>query len=90
MDIGKAPLEGAGYSPGMFLLAEGTNTPDPIVLHQANQETFVVDDSSLTPLPEENKPWESTSYKWLGLALVCAILITPFLWKFKTKFFSEK
>ncbi len=90
IDIGKATLEGAGYTPSMFLLADGTNTPDPIVLHQANQKTFIVDDSGLTPLPEENKPWESTSYKWLGLALVCAILITPFLWKFKTKFFSEK
>ncbi len=90
LDIGKATLEGAGYSPSMFLLADGTNTPSPIVLHQAKGETFLVDDSGLTPLPEENRPWESTSYKWLGLALVCAILLTPFLWKFKTKFLEKK
>ncbi|MCK9315017.1 MAG: hypothetical protein M0Q48_02590 [Verrucomicrobia bacterium] len=80
IDIGKATLEGAGYTPSMFLLAEGTNTPDPIVLHQANQETFVVDDSSLTPLPEENKPWEFSSYSWMEIAAVCAILIILFIW----------
>ncbi len=80
MDIGKAPLEGAGYSPGMFLLADGTNTPDPIVLYQANQKTFIVDDSGLTPQPEENKPWEPASSRWLGVTVVCAILIILFLW----------
>lgn len=89
MDIGKAPLEGAGYSPGMFLLADGTNTPDPIVLHQSNQKTFIVDDSGLTPLPEENKPWEPASSRWLEIAAVCAVLIILFIWISRKTFLKK-
>lgn len=73
-----------GYDPGMFLKIEGTNTPQPKLLVETNNNILIMTEKGLVPIGSEHE--QKPSPKWWGVILIVLILLTPFLWIFRKNF----
>lgn len=78
-------LNTRGYLPSMFLLTQGTNKPNPLVVYETNKTHFIVGkDGKLKPMGLPEGTGISRSSKCWSAAFVALILLIPFFWKFKT------
>jgi hypothetical protein len=90
VDIGIEDGYPQGYNPGMFMISKGTNFPAPHILYQSNGVNFIVDDTGISPTPEEFRPWEHFWSRRLTLVAVLLMLLIPFFWKYKIYLQKEK
>jgi hypothetical protein len=90
VDIGIEDGYPQGYNPGMFMISKGTNFPAPHILYQSNGVNFIVDDTGISPTPEEFRPWEESWSKRLTLVGIVLILLVPFFWVSRKHMFAEK
>ncbi len=77
VDIGVEDRYPQGYNPGMFMISKGTNSLPPHILYESNRVSFIVDDTGISPTPEEFRPWEHSWNKRLILVAVVLILLVP-------------
>jgi hypothetical protein len=77
VDIGVEDRYPQGYNPGMFIISKGTNSLPPHILYESNRVNFIVDNSGISPTPEEFRPWEHSWSKRLILVLIVLILLVP-------------
>ncbi|NCC61523.1 MAG: hypothetical protein EOM12_11405 [Verrucomicrobiae bacterium] len=89
MDIGVEDRYPQGYNPGMFMISKGTNSLPPHILYESNRVSFIVDDTGISPTPEEFRPWEHSWSRRLTLVAVLLMLLIPFFWKYKIYFQKE-
>ncbi len=85
LDIGlDSNIGNQGYDPRMFLKVEGTNTPQPKLLVETNNQVLKMTDRGLVPIGSEHSEYvQKPAPKWWRGILVAAILLAPFLWIFR-------